>query len=148
MSGIDRLCVDTIRTLSMDAVQKAKSGHPGTPMAHVLWQQFAPCLATWERLQSEGIAARVVSMPSWELFDEQDESYRERILPAAIRARVSVEAGSTGGGERYVGTQGAMIGMTQFGASGPYQQVLREFGYTAENISAAARAQVAKWKGA
>jgi transketolase len=89
-----------------------------------------------------------VSLPSWELFDEQDEAYRESVLPKAVRARVSVEAAGVFGWERYVGVDGAMIGMRTFGGSAPYKDLLRHFGFTPKEIVAAAKAQIAKWKNA
>jgi transketolase len=104
------------------------------------------CIAARDVLKSQGVGARVVSLPSWELFEEQDEAYRESVLPAAVRARVSVEAATTLGWERYVGPEGASIGMHEFGASAPGKDVMRHFGFTAEKIAAAAKAQVAKWK--
>jgi len=110
--------------------------------------EVALCIAAQDLLQSQDIAARVVSIPSWELFDEQDESYRESVLPAAVKARVSVEAASTLGWERYAGNGGAMIGMHGFGASAPAKDLMKHFGFTAENVAAAAKAQVAKWKAA
>jgi transketolase len=100
------------------------------------------CLQAQERLAKRGVRARVVSMPSWELFDRQDEKYRHSVLPPKIRARVSVEAGATIGWEHYVGLDGASIGMHTFGASAPYQDVYKKFGITVEAIEAAARAQV------
>jgi transketolase len=103
------------------------------------------CIAARDVLKSQGVGARVVSLPSWELFEEQDEAYRESVLPAAVRARVSVEAAATLGWERYVGPEGASIGMHGFGASAPGKDVMRHFGFTAEKIAAAAKAQVAKW---
>ena len=103
------------------------------------------CIAARDVLKSQGVGARVVSLPSWELFEEQDEAYRESVLPAAVRARVSVEAATTLGWERYVGPEGASIGMHEFGASAPGKDVMRHFGFTAEKIAAAAKAQVAKW---
>jgi transketolase len=108
--------------------------------------EVSPCLAAAEVLTAEGIAARVVSFPSWELFDAQDESYRESVLPKAVRARVSVEAGSTRGWERYVGADGAMIGMAGFGASAPGGELMKAFGFTPAHIAEAAKAQVEKWK--
>ena len=75
-------------------------------------------LAARDLLAAQGVQARVVSMPSWELFDEQDAAYRESVLPAAVTARVSVEAGVTMGWERYVGSAGAMVGINRFGESG------------------------------
>ncbi len=103
------------------------------------------CLAAAEALHSEQIGARVVSLTSWQLFDEQDEAYRESVLPRAVRARVSVEAGSTRGWERYVGADGAMIGMHDFGASAPGKDVMKAFGFTVEAIVQAAKSQIAKW---
>ncbi len=104
--------------------------------------EVALCLAARERLAAEGIAARVVSMPSWELFEQQDQAYRDAILPQHICARVSVEAASTLGWERYVGVSGAMIGMHTFGASAPYKDLLLKFGFTVEKVVEAARQQI------
>ena len=104
------------------------------------------CIAAQDMLESPGLAARVVSLPCWELFAEQDEAYRDSVLPAAIKARVSVEAAATLGWERYAGPEGANIGMHGFGASAPAKDLMREFGFTPEKIAAAAKAQVSKWK--
>lgn len=100
------------------------------------------CVAAQEILAREGIQARVVSMPSWELFEMQDEAYRQSVLPAAVTARVSVEAGSTLGWSRYVGPTGVSIGMTTFGASAPYKDLMKHFGITTEHVVQAARDQV------
>ena len=105
--------------------------------------EVALCLAAQELLATKGIGARVVSMPSWELFERQGAAYREEVLPAAVTARVSVEAGSTLGWDRYVGPHGVTIGMHGFGASAPARDVMKEFGFTAENIAETARAQIA-----
>ncbi len=96
-------------------------------------------LAAQEALQAEGIGARVVSMPSWELFDAQPAEYREEVLPSACDKRVAMEAGSRFGWERYVGTGGAIIGMNEFGASAPAGQLMKHFGFTADNFLAAAK---------
>jgi len=96
-----------------------------------------------ERLAAEGIHARVVSMPSWELFEEQTEEYRAAVLPPSVAARVSIEEASTFGWERYVGTRGRMIGMHTFGASAPLKELLRKFGFTPERIVEIARNLVA-----
>lgn len=104
------------------------------------------CMDARDRLGKDGIRTRVVSMPSWELFDEQDPAYRNQILPTSIRARVSVEAASLFGWDRYVGRDGARIGMTTFGASGPYKDVYRHFGITVEHVVEAAKEQVARNK--
>jgi transketolase len=86
------------------------------------------------QLTNDGIRSRVVSMPSWELFDAQPQSYRDAVLPPSVRARVSIEAASPFGWERYVGLQGAIIGISHFGASAPGPTVMREFGFTPEHI--------------
>ena len=108
--------------------------------------EVALCLAAADMLSGQNIAARVVSLPSWELFDRQDEGYRESVLPRSIKARVSVEAGVTLGWERYVGAEGASLGMHRFGASAPIKDVMNAFGFTAEHVAELAKAQIAKWK--
>jgi len=97
-------------------------------------------LQAQEMLQKEGIAARVVSMPSWELFEAQPERYRQSVLPAAIGARVAVEAAGKFGWERYVGDKGAIVGLERYGASAPYEQVYEHLGITAECVAQAAKA--------
>jgi len=106
------------------------------------------CLSAAEQLAGQNISVRVVSLPSWELFDEADAAYRDAVLPPAVKARVSVEAASVCGWERYVGAGGAMIGMTSFGTSAPGKDAMKAFGFTPEHVVAAAKAQIAKWKAA
>jgi transketolase len=96
-------------------------------------------LAAWARLSEEGIDARVVSMPSWELFREQPQSYRDEVLPPHIKARLAVEAGVPFGWSEWVGADGDVIGLTDFGASAPYQISFQHFGFTIENVVARAR---------
>jgi transketolase len=98
-----------------------------------------PALAARELLQGEGVGSRVVSLPCWELFEAQDPAYRAEVLPAACAVRVAVEAAAPLGWERYVGPAGAVVAMTGFGASAPGGQLLKHFGFTAENIAAQAR---------
>jgi transketolase len=100
------------------------------------------CVEAYEQLKKAGIQARVVSMPSWELFEQQSREYREQVLPPAVRARVAVEQGSTFGWAQYVGSTGAVIGMRSFGASAPLAHLQKKFGFTVENIVAAAKAQL------
>ena len=100
------------------------------------------CVEAQDALAQEGIAARVVSMPSWELFERQDQVYRDEVLPPAIAARVSVEAGAVIGWDRYVGNTGTRIGMQTVGASAPIQALMEHFGFTTEKVVAAAKAQV------
>jgi transketolase len=96
-------------------------------------------LEAGQALEGEGIASRVVSMPSWELFDDQPKAYRDQVLPPSLRARVSVEAGTTKGWERYVGLDGASVGMSSYGASAPAGVLYEKFGITAENVASEAR---------
>jgi transketolase len=93
-------------------------------------------------LKAQGIKARVVSMPSWELFDDQDQAYRDQVIPPTVTARVSVEQASAFGWARYVGEHGESIAMRSFGASAPLKDLQREFGFTAERVAEAAREQV------
>ena len=93
-----------------------------------------------EVLASQGVRSRVVSMPSWDIFEHQPQSYRESVLPPAVTARIAVEQGSTLGWERYVGAAGQVIGMKTFGASAPLKELQRKFGFEPERIVAAARA--------
>jgi transketolase len=102
------------------------------------------CVEAFERLTGDGIRARVVSMPSWELFEQQNESYRDSVLPPEVTARVSVEQASTFGWERYVGPTGTRIGMETFGASAPLKELQKKFGFTVERVVEAARAQLAR----
>jgi transketolase len=104
------------------------------------------CVNVYEALAREGIGARVVSMPSWELFEEQDAAYRDSVLPSRITARVAVEQGSVVGWDRYVGWDGAIIGMHRFGASAPLKDLLAKFGFTEETVMAAAKMQIARGK--
>lgn len=97
-------------------------------------------LAAHARLTTDGIRSRVVSMPCWELFDVQSQSYRDTVLPPSVRARVSIEAASPFGWERYVGLEGAIIGVNCFGASAPGAVVMREFGFTPEHVVETAKA--------
>ena len=102
------------------------------------------CVEAYEKLKAEGIKARVVSMPSWELFDKQDGAYKESVLPASVTARVSVEMAATFGWERWVGPKGKMIGMHSFGASAPLKDVLKKFGFLTETVVAAAKEVLGK----
>jgi transketolase len=109
--------------------------------------EVALCVDAYEALAREGVPARVVSMPSWELFEQQDQAYRDHVLPPAITARVSAEMGSVIGWDRYVGATGAKVGMHTFGSSAPLKDLLAKFGFTAEKVLAAANDQLGKFKG-
>jgi len=104
----------------------------------------ALCVEVYERLRREGIAARVVSMPSWELFERQDETYRNSVLPPQVAARVTVEAGSPLGWDRYAGPAGTIVAMRSFGASAPIKDVMAKFGFTPDRVMEAAKQQIAR----
>ena len=106
--------------------------------------EVALCLEAYEQLSKEGIWARVVSMPSWELFDDQDNSYRDSVLLPSVKARVSVELASDFGWTKYTGSEGHNIGIETFGASAPLKQLLKKFGFNVENVVAAAKSQIAR----
>ncbi|MGY1457556.1 transketolase [Luteimonas sp. A534] len=103
-------------------------------------------LAAVEKLQGEGVAARAVSMPCWELFDEQPQEFRESVLPSSVPARLAVEAGSPQGWHRYVGDHGDVLGVDRFGASAPGSEMLERYGFTVDNVCARARALLGKEK--
>jgi transketolase len=102
------------------------------------------CIEAYEKLKAEGVAARVVSMPSWEIFEQQDAAYKESVLPASVTARVSVEMAATFGWERYVGLKGRKVGMHRFGASAPLKDLLKFFGFTADAVVEEARKAIAQ----
>lgn len=101
--------------------------------------EVEPCVEAQKLLAEEGIATRVISMPSFELFDAQSDEYKESVMPKAVRARVAVEAAATFGWHKYVGLDGAVIGLDHFGASAPYKFLFKEYGFTAENVAATAK---------
>jgi transketolase len=103
-------------------------------------------VAAAQRLQDEGIAVRLVSMPSWELFEAQSQVYRDAVLPPSIPARLAVEAGVSQGWHRYVGDHGDMVSVDRFGASAPGPDMMREYGFSVENVSRRAQALVEKTK--
>ncbi len=102
------------------------------------------CVAAYEKLTAEGIKARVVSMPSWELFEHQDEAYRASVLPPDVAARVAVEQAGTFGWERYTGYKGEIVAMKTFGGSAPLEELQKKFGFTTEKVIEAAKRQLAK----
>jgi transketolase len=102
------------------------------------------CIDAYEKLKSEGIRARVVSMPSWDLFEHQDQSYRDEVLPPDVSARVAVEMGSTFGWAQYAGANGRIIGMRTFGASAPLKDLQKKFGFTTDAVVQAAKQVLGK----
>lgn len=105
--------------------------------------EVALCLAAYERLLAEGIRARVVSMPSWELFERQSRAYREQVLPPRVATRISIEQAATTGWDRYVGAAGTSIGMNTFGASAPLKELQKKFGFTPDHVIAAVKERLA-----
>jgi transketolase len=108
--------------------------------------ELSLCVTAYEKLTGEGVRARVVSMPSTEIFDAQDAAYKNSVLPREVRARVSVEAASVFGWEKYVGSEGVMIGMTTFGASAPIKDLMKKFGFTIDKVIQAAKEALARAK--
>src|SRR5215469_4786866 len=101
------------------------------------------CVAAYEQLKQDGVRARVVSMPCWELFEHQPKDYKLQVLPPAIRARVAVEAGTTLGWKEYIGSDGVVIGRTDFGASAPVKELLKHFGFTVDRVVGEAKRVIA-----
>jgi transketolase len=104
------------------------------------------CVEAYEKLKEEGIKARVVSMPSWELFENQSAEYKAKVLPPDVRARVAVEAGTSLGWKEYIGNDGIVVARTDFGASAPIKELLKHFGFTVENVVAKAHEVIQKTK--
>src|SRR5262249_50405444 len=109
--------------------------------------EVALCLGAHEQLATSGVKSRVISMPSWELFERQSQEYRESVIPPSVTARVAVEQASTFGWAHYTGATGVIIGMRTFGASAPLKALETKFGFTPDHLVAAARAQVAGKRG-
>ena len=106
--------------------------------------EVALILDAQEKLKAESISSRVISMPSWELFERQDQAYKEKVFPKSIKKRLAVEAASPLGWHKYVTDEGDVIGMTTFGESAPAADLYKEFGFTVENVVAKAKAVIGK----
>jgi transketolase len=120
----------------------------GTPQVILMGtgSEVQLCVGAYEKLTAEGVKARVVSMPSWELFEKQSPKYQAEVLPPAVRARVAVEAGTTFGWSRWVGDLGEVVGHDDFGASAPLKDVMTNFGFTVDNVLTKARETMNKAK--
>lgn len=112
---------------------EAPGGHPEVLLL-ATGSEVALCLAAYERLTAEGVQVRVVSMPSWELFERQSPAYRDQVLPPDVTIRVSVEQAATTGWDRYVGAAGISLGMNTFGASAPLKELQKKFGFTPDRL--------------
>jgi transketolase len=137
-NNVDQLPIATIRTLAMDAIEQAESGHPGTPMGMAL------AVSAYEQLTAEGIKVRVASVPSWTPFEQQGQAYHDAVLPPQVTARGAIEQASCFGWAQCVGLSGAVVGMKTFGASAPLKELLRKPGFTVDAVVAAANDQLAK----
>jgi transketolase len=122
----------------------AQSGAPPELILIATGSEVSLAVAAHRQLSDEGIRSRVVSMPSWELFEAQPKEYRDAVLPRSVRARVSVEAASPFGWERYVGQDGAIIGVDRYGASAPGPEVMKRYGFTVEHVIATAKRVLAE----
>ncbi|MFM0663928.1 transketolase [Paraburkholderia sediminicola] len=145
--------LDRTRYASARGVQKgayvladAPDGQKPEVILLATGSELSLCVDVYEKLRSEGIAARVVSMPSWDLFERQDEVYQDLVLPPDVDARVAVEQASTLGWDRYVGRLGAQVVMHTFGASAPFADLKKKFGFTPEHVYDAAKQQIARVK--
>jgi transketolase len=114
-----------------------------TQMAQLAINTIRLAVQAHERLLVDVVHSRVVSMPSWDIFEHQPQEYRDGVLPPEVTARVAIEQASAFGWERYIGRAGRVIGMQTFGASAPLKSLQKEYGFTVDNVVAAARAQLA-----
>src|SRR5699024_4839271 len=131
--------LENTKQLAKEGVRKGAyvlSDSEGTPDVILLASGSEVSLAidAQKALKEDNIQARVVSMPSWNLFDEQDEAYKESVLPSAVKARVAIEMGSSLGWHKYTGLEGTVVGIDRFGASGNGSEIVKEFGFTVENV--------------
>ena len=143
---LDRTALAPATGVARGAYSLVEAG-PGSRLQLILiatGSEVSLALAAHRQLVGEGVRCRVVSMPSWELFEAQPAAYRDAVLPPGVQARVSVEAGSPFGWERYVGPAGAIIGVRGFGASAPGPVVMAEYGFTMEHVVATAKAVLAR----
>jgi len=145
--------LDRTRYASAKGVQKgayvladAPDGQKPEVILLATGSELSLCVDVYEKLKSEGIAARVVSMPSWDLFERQDEAYQDSVLPPDVDARVVVEQAASLGWDRYVGRLGGQVVMHTFGASAPLADLKKKFGFTPERVYDAAKQQIARVK--
>ena len=141
---IDAAKYDVYAGVSKGAYVLLEAEKPSKPQVVLIGagSEVWPCLEAAKLLAAEGIRARVVSFPSWKIFEEQSAEYKSSVLPAGV-PKLAVEAGSTLGWWKYVGLDGDVIGIDRFGASAPGKKVMAEFGFSAENVAARAKKLVA-----
>jgi len=147
--------LDRTKYAGVEGVQKGayvladSSGEGGQPDVILIGTgtEVGLCVEAYEQLVAEGVKARVVSMPSWEIFEHQDEAYKESVLPSSVKARVAVEQAGTFGWRRYVNSNEAIIAMKTFGASAPLKELTKKFGFTLENVVDTAKREIGKYSG-
>ncbi|MCA1556505.1 MAG: transketolase, partial [Acidobacteria bacterium] len=124
------------------------SGDGGQPEVILMGTgtEVSLCVEAYEKLVADGVKARVVSMPSWEIFEHQDESYKNEVLPPSVKARVAVEQAGTFGWRRYVNSNDAIVAMKTFGASAPLKELTKKFGFTLENVVDTAKREIEKFR--
>ncbi len=146
MPTLDRTKLASAAGVAKGAYVLADSG--GTPDVILIGtgSEVQLCIGAYEKLSSEGVKVRVVSMPSWELFEKQSAEYKAEVLPAAVRARVSVEAGTTFGWSKWIGDAGEAVGHDDFGASAPIKELMSHFGFTVDHVVAKAKLSMSKAK--
>jgi transketolase len=133
--------IDRSKYASAEGLQKgayvladAKGGKPEMILI-ASGSEVAPALEAFEKLSAEGVAVRLVSMPSWDLFERQAQSHRDEVLPPSVTARLAIEAAAPFGWERYVGPKGVVQGINRFGASAPYKVIAEKWGFTGASIA-------------
>jgi transketolase len=146
MPTFDRTKFGSAAGVAKGAYVLADSG--GTPDVILIGtgSEVQLCVAAYEKLVADGVKARVVSMPSWEVFEKQPDAYRAEVLPPAVKARVAVEAGTTFGWSKWVGDDGEVVGHDDFGASAPIKDLMTHFGFTVDNVVAKARVAMSRAK--
>jgi transketolase len=117
-------------------------GQPPEVILIACGSELSLAVSAWETLTGDGVRARVVSLPSWELFDAQEQSYRDEVLPPSVRARVAIEQASEFGWHRWVGSDGAVVAMSTFGASAPLKALQTKFGFTPEAVVKVAKQSI------
>jgi len=143
---LDRTKFGAASGLARGAYVLADAPGAGAPEVLLLatGSEVALCISAHEQLVASGVRSRVVSMPSWELFDRQPQDYKDSVLPPSVTARVCVEQASTMGWHRYAGSGGKIIGMRTFGASAPLKDLQKKFGFDPASVVAAAKEQLAR----
>jgi len=148
MPTLDRTKYASVEGVRRGAYTLADNADGGQPDVILMatGTEVGLAVEAYERLVAEGVKARVVSMPSWELFEHQDESYKDEVLPPGVKARVAVEQAGTFGWRRYASSNESIVGMKTFGASAPLKELTKKFGFTVENVVETAKREIAKFR--